>query len=242
MLKKIDNTMKSGNSHIAILYPGLALTKDDTGFHTLGRIDQARIAAGAVIRMHPHVNDDILSYFRSGSIRHTDSEGFSERITPTRLMLMKAGKLFYHEEAVEEDMEGLQIFIRPEEKDSKPEVVFKELTEIYSVDRWRLVASQDGETGIPLSSDTRIYDMKVTEGTRHSLPEAPERHLSFLLYVFQGAITVNENIRLEKGESLYVEAEDVGFFADGEAEIVLFVTNTQAPFYAGGMYSGNQRK
>ncbi|MEJ7677960.1 MAG: pirin family protein [Segetibacter sp.] len=50
--------------------------------------------------MHPHINDEILTYLRSGKVKHTDSEGFSEFIEPTRLMLMKAGKSFYHEEKV----------------------------------------------------------------------------------------------------------------------------------------------
>ena len=242
MLKKIDTSKKSGNSHIAILYPGLYLSDNDTGFHTWGRIDQAQIAAGAVIKMHPHVNDDILSYFRSGAIRHTDSEGYTERITPTRLMLMKAGKLFYHEEAVEQDMEGLQIFIRPKEKDAEPEVIFEELDAVYSVNEWRLIASPDPQTRIQLSSDTRIYDMKLTTGHAASLPEAPLKDVAYLLYVFQGALLVNNEIGLQKGESLFIEEEAVDLTTDGEAEIILFTTHKHAPYYAGGMYSGNQKR
>ncbi|RKE47089.1 pirin family protein [Sphingobacterium detergens] len=242
MLKKIDNSKKSGNQHISILYPGLELTDHDTGYYTIGRIDQAHIHGGALIKMHPHVNDDILSYFRSGKVKHTDSEGFIEYITPTKLMLMKAGKLFYHEEAVLEEQEGLQIFIRPGEKDSKPEVIFQELEEVHSINEWRLIASPEKEkTSLTLSSQTWIYDMQITPGKTFKLPQDVNEDYHCLLYVFQGSITVNGNIGLGKGESLFIKDENISFETSDRAELVLFVTNTKSPYYDGGMYSGNQK-
>ena len=242
MLKVLDKSIKTGNSHISILYPGIALSSNDTGYYSLGRIDQAQIQAGAVIKMHPHVNDDILSYFRSGAIRHTDSENYSELITSSHLMLMKAGKRFYHEEAVEQDMEGLQIFIRPGKKDATPEVIFQELDEVHSVDQWRLIASPDKEkTKLQLSSQTWIYDMQVTKGKVFSLPEDAKSGFGYVLYVFQGKVTVNDAVKLGKGESVFVQDENISFSTDDYAELVLFVTDTSAPYYDGGMYSGNQK-
>jgi hypothetical protein len=41
MIVKIDNSKKVGNDHIKILYPGKAIGSNDTGFATIGRIDQA---------------------------------------------------------------------------------------------------------------------------------------------------------------------------------------------------------
>ncbi|MDM1295277.1 pirin family protein [Sphingobacterium sp. N143] len=242
MLKKIDNSKKTGNSHIAILFPGLDLGDRDTGYYSIGRIDQANIQAGAVIKMHPHSNDDILSYFRTGKVKHTDSEGFEEFITPGRLMLMKAGKIFHHEEAVRENVEGLQIFIRPGMKDSRPEVIFQELEQVHSVDQWRLIASPDASrTRLQLSSKTWIYDMQATAGKSFALPETFGPDFGLLLYVFQGTIAVNNEIGLDKGESLFIQDEAISFTTENNAELVLFVTDTTAPYYDGGMYSGNQK-
>lgn len=241
MIRKLDASNKKGNSHIRILYPGLELSESDTGYYSIGRIDHADIRSGAVIRMHPHVNDDILSYFRSGKVKHTDSEGFEEFITPGRLMLMKAGKIFHHEEAVHEDVEGLQIFIRPGEKDNEPEVIFDELEEIHSDNAWRLIASPDKDkTKLQLNSDTHIYDARVTAGHFLQLPEGVEPDLGYLLYVFQGTAVVNENFHLGKGDSIFIRAEDIQLGTESEAEVVLFVTNTKSPYYDGGMYSGNK--
>lgn len=77
MIKKIENDKKVGNAHIKILYPGSVIENStDSGLGSIGRIDHANIGGNVTIKMHPHINDDILSYFRSGHAVHTDSEGF----------------------------------------------------------------------------------------------------------------------------------------------------------------------
>src|SRR3954471_12582958 len=101
MLTKIDTSIKYGKQHggfgIQILYPGLIRSPlNDTGFSTIGRIDQARITPGTLIPMHPHRDDEILTYLRSGQVKHLDSEGFTDIISNQKLMLMNAGKGLYH--------------------------------------------------------------------------------------------------------------------------------------------------
>ena len=135
MLQKVNASNFSGHGPIQILYPGTVVSKTDTGIGSIGRIDHAIFRGSTLISMHPHVNDEILSYFRSGKTEHKDSEGFVEYIGKNKLMLMKAGKSFYHEERIideGEPLEGLQIFIRPGKKDLKPEVIFMDLENVHS--------------------------------------------------------------------------------------------------------------
>ena len=240
MILKVDNEQKLGNDHIAILYPGKLLGDADTGIGTIGRIDQANIAAGATIKMHPHMNDDILSYFRTGKVKHTDSAGFTEFISRNKLMLMKSGEIFYHEEHVMENMEGLQIFIRPQIKDDRPNVTFADLTQPDSNNVWRVLASSDAGSALQLSSETWIYDMTLTSSDVYSLPALPKENLTGILYAFQGELLINEMLKLSKGESVIFKNETVSFRTDTAAELVLFLTDETAPFYAKGMYSGNQ--
>lgn len=244
MLIKVDNSKKLGSGPIKIMYPGRSVSNTDTGFATIGRIDQAKFPPGSVVPMHPHVNDDILTYLRSGKVKHTDSEGYSEYIEPTRLMLMKAGKSFFHEETVLLEggtLEALQIFIRPKEKDLQPQVIFHQLENKYSKNDWRLIASPTDTTPLQFSSNTWIYDMKVDDGSRiFQLPLLANNDDSFLLYAFDGAIKVNDEIALTKGESLLIKNEAVTFIANPSAELVLFTTNENSTYYAEGMYSGNQ--
>jgi len=226
------------------LHPGLAVSKTDTGIGSIGRIDHPEIHGNTVIKMHPHINDEILSYFRTGKAEHSDSEGFVKMIGKNTLMLMKAGRSFYHEEKIigeGEPLEGLQIFIRPGKKDLQPEVIFLDLETVHSENKWRLLASPIAETTFLFSSQTWLYDMKLLKNTSIPLPELLKDNLTCLLYVFKGEVKVNGDISLEKRESLVIKSEEIIVESkDEDAELVLFVTNEEAEIYDGGMYSGNQ--
>src|SRR4028119_383878 len=139
MLIKLGNKEKLSKQHggfgIEILYPGgLKPRSVDTGIGTIGRIDQAKVMPGTLIPMHLHRDDEILTYLRSGMVKHKDSEGITAVISGSKLMMMNAGARFYHEELVLEEggvLEGLQIFIRPGQKGLQPQVQFYDLPEKY---------------------------------------------------------------------------------------------------------------
>jgi quercetin 2,3-dioxygenase len=240
MITKIGLNQKRGNSHIQVMYPGEVLQNGDTGLGTLGRIDQANIHSGTTIKMHPHINDDILSYFRVGNVKHTDSANFTEHIGRDKLMLMKAGKVFYHEEEILEQLEGLQIFIRPQKKDTSSEVIFYELPETDSLNKWRSIASPTFETPLKFSSQTWIYDVTMNENGLFQLPIFPKENLTALLYTFQGNLLVNENIELAKGECIIIKNEKINFKTEKGAELVLFLTDENSEYFDGGAFSGNQ--
>ena len=250
MLLKIDNTIKYGKQHggfgIQILYPGLIIPElNDTGFSTIGRIDQARITPGTLIPMHPHKNDEILTYLRRGKVKHKDSEGHSALISNQQLMMMNAGSRFYHEEKVLEEgevLEGLQIFIRPEIENLNPQVQFYQLSETYSINQWRKIAGKGSDYPLQIRSNTWIMDMQLQKGEEVLLPELSIENTSFLFYVFSGEIKVNANIQLNTGESVLIENELPTFLALETTDIVLFITQTNAKHYDGGMYSGNLHK
>ncbi|MBR0882439.1 pirin family protein, partial [Bradyrhizobium liaoningense] len=74
---KIGNGSRRGDWNrgfaVEILYPGQTLKVGDSGISAIGRIDRARVAAGHVVAMHPHRDDEILTYVRAGSMLHRDS-------------------------------------------------------------------------------------------------------------------------------------------------------------------------
>lgn len=244
MLLKIDDRSRLGRGAIRVLYPGVALGHQDSGLATLGRIDHATIPAGTTVPMHPHVNDEILTYLRRGQVQHTDSGGFSGEINAGRLMLMKAGTRFSHEEHVLPEggqLQGLQIFIRPEAEDLSPEVDFSDLPEESSHNAWRLLAGAES-SGAPLTfrSRTWIYDVALASSAPLGLPEFPAG-LTCLLYVFSGQAAVG-GLDLGSGDSLIIQDEPgLAIRSDG-ADLVLFVTDERGMYYDGGMFSGNQRQ
>jgi redox-sensitive bicupin YhaK (pirin superfamily) len=247
MLTKIDTTIKYGRQYggfgIQILYPGLIRPElNDTGFYTIGRIDHAKITPGTLIPMHPHRDDEILTYLRTGVVKHLDSEGHTGIISNQHLMLMNAGANFYHEEKVLEEggvLEGLQIFIRPELGGLKPQVQFHQLPEVYSVNQWRKIAGKGNDYPLQIRSNTWLMDMRVEKGEDIFLPDTPNKDTALLFYVFNGTMQVDENLLLTTGESVLIETGDPLFTALESSDIVLFITQTTAAHFDGGMYSGN---
>lgn len=244
MLQKINKKNFVGHGPISILYPGTVVSKSDTGIGSIGRIDHAYFQGNTVIAMHPHINDEILSYFRTGKAEHKDSEGFVEMISGNRIMLMKAGRSFYHEERIigeGEPFEGLQIFIRPQKKDLQPQVIFLDLETLHSENKWRLLASPTPATTFQFSSQTWLFDMKLLKYSKAVLPELPQSNLTALLYVFNGEVKVNGDINLVKREGLIIKNEHITIESGEEAaELVLLVTDEAAGIYKNGMYSGNK--
>ncbi|GAA5040936.1 hypothetical protein GCM10011506_42060 [Marivirga lumbricoides] len=250
MITKIDNTIKYGKQQggfgIQILYPGLIRPQlNDTGFATIGRIDQANITPGTLIPMHPHQDDEILTYLRSGQVNHLDSERFTDIISNQKLMMMNAGARFYHEEKTLIEggtLEGLQIFIRPETEGLKPQVQFHDLEEVYSLNRWRKIAGRGEDYPLQIRSNTWLMDTRLEQDHQIELPNDNSYNIASLFYLMKGKIQVNENTIITSGESVLIENENPVFKALETSDIVLFTTQTDSVYFEKGMYSGNQKQ
>jgi redox-sensitive bicupin YhaK (pirin superfamily) len=246
MLQIISNQQKvikkNGGFGIEILFPGKGIDSDDSGIGTIGRIDQATVTPDTLVPMHPHANDEILTYLRTGVVEHKDTEGNIEVITNKRLMMMNAGSKFQHEELVLPEggvLTALQIFIRPEIGGMKPQVQFYEFPEVTSLNDWRAVAGKGDAFPLKIRSNTWIYDMRLGHGKQQSLPVLSMSYTTCLVYVFDGLLSVNTNINIQKGESLVVENEKILLKAVEDCNVVLFVTDRNARVFKEGMYSGN---
>lgn len=221
--------------------PGLSLGRpDDSGFGGLGLIDHARLQPGLVVRMHEHRNDEIVSYMRAGRMQHTDSAGRREVISPDRLMVMNAGHGFSHEEAVigDDPIEMLQIFVRPEAANMKPDVQFVALDEAARRDRWRLLA---GPVGSAAPSFVRqaiyLYDTQLSAGGSIALPMVPG--FDRWLYVFRGVVSVGDE-QADTHTALTFGADQTApdVTATREADLVLLLVDRQAAFSRAGTMSG----
>lgn len=241
---KLDRSMKRGHRAggfgIEILFPGVTLGQGDSGIGAIGRIDQARIKPGTVIPMHPHRDDEILTYMRRGTMLHRDTVGHEEALTKTRLMLMNAGHTFQHEETMagNEDIEALQIFIRPRAPDLEPMVQFHDFPEAISQDKWRLIAGPKDEAPLELRAAAWVHDSHLSAGAKLALPVVPVPGATRLLYVFAGRASVGVTA-LGEGESLVLDDEAYVVEAKADTDLVLFTTDAAAPVFKGGMFSGN---
>jgi redox-sensitive bicupin YhaK (pirin superfamily) len=234
----------SGGFGIEILWPGMVQRSEDSGIGGIGRIDHANVSPGTVIPMHPHKDDEILTYMRKGKMLHLDTVGNEEEISNTRLMLMNAGHSFQHEERIlgakGESMQCLQIFVRPSESDLEPQVQFHDFGTPYSQSSWRLIAGPK-EAPLTFRSQTWLHDIRLSKDEEASLPNVPVLGVSRILYVFEGRAKIG-NVELESGESVIINDNVAHTLkAEQDTDLVLFTTDPKADFFREGMFSGNVR-
>lgn len=224
---------------VETIYPALSLGTGDSGIGAIGRIDRATVAAGHIIRMHPHRDDEILTYVRAGRMLHRDTVGNEEEITPTRLMMMNAGHTFQHEEEMlgPDPVEAVQIFLRPHVAGLEPKVQLHDFQDTISRGAWRLLA---GPGGAPLEvrAQAWVADAYVPAGSALTLPSLPTREVVRLLYVYEGDVDIG-GLTLRTGETAYMTGNGGIVEARADADLVLFATDLVAPVFRGGMFSGN---
>lgn len=213
---------------------------DDYSFGPLARFDHATIKKGTKIKMHEHVNDEILSYIGSGRLLHRDSDGQEEMLEPGRHMMMNAGKSFFHEEsAPHEDVEMLQILIRPEKADLEPLVRFWEAGEPGD-DGWTLIGGPS-DSGAPLEIRQRVavYEAKADAGAELTVSDV--HGYTPWLYVFEGSIRVGGEV-LGKGDGVSGTAGELSELEILEtAVLVLFLVDLDAEMTDTGTISGMKR-
>lgn len=216
------------------------LTRDDLAFGSLARIDHAQLGKGALVSMHEHRNDEILSYIWKGDMLHVDSTGLNELISPSKLMMMGAGTSFFHEESAPNGpVEMLQIFIRPEEADLDPSVQF--LTRVVKVDsKWSLLAGpKELHAPLEIRQKVAIYDVHGKSGDVLDIPMVTG--MTPWLYVMDGRAAV-EGTLLDKGDAITGEDSELKQITlTVDSTLVLFLVDLTAKMTFAGNFSGIKR-
>lgn len=232
-------TAGTGLFRLRIVRPGRGLAEaGDDAFGPLARIDHAALGAGALVRMHEHRDDEILSYVWRGSLVHADSAGHRVTVSARRLMLMNAGCGVRHEESVPDDpVEMLQIVIRPREAGLAPRVQFHEPPAPAPRDgTWRLLAGPVGR-GAPLvvRQEVSVLDAHPAPGT--ALAALPAGHDVFV-YVLDGVVA-GEGLYLAKGDGIRLTGEPLPpLHAEVPSVLVAFLVDREAAATRAGTLSG----
>lgn len=229
-----------GAFQVRRIRPGVALGQpNDPGFGGLGTIDHATLQPGVVVRMHEHRNDEIISYMRAGNMKHTDSAGRSEVISSNRLMVMNAGHGFSHEEETvgDQQIEMLQIFVRPDAPELKPDVQFVELDASGREGQWRLLTGPEGsEAPTSVRQAVYLYDAHLSEGSSVNLPIKSGFDRWF--YVFSGRVRVGDETLQKYDALMFADQAAITITAENDSDVVVFLVDRKNKFTRAGTMSG----
>ncbi|MFD1780613.1 pirin family protein [Fredinandcohnia salidurans] len=222
---------------ITRIQPGDILEENkDFAFGSLSIIDHAVMKKGLTIKMHEHVNDEILSYVWRGTMHHKDSTGIEVPITTGHLMMMNAGRSFWHEEKVKNDqVEMLQIFVRPYESDLEPTIQFHEKP-IRNRDWYLMVGPEESKAPLKVRQNVYILDAHLRQGDQLEIPVY--QGLSPFLYVVDGELTVGD-FQIKKKEAVTDLEEPLPSITGvADTTAVLFYVDMNAPVSMEGTISG----
>ena len=226
----------SGPFTIRRIFPGQSIPgHDDHGYAALAAVDDATLEPGTLVSWHEHQNDEIISYVHEGSMHHDDSTETRVDINDRNLMVMNAGRSFWHEERArtgDEATRTLQIFIRPHTLDLEPKLQHLPLGE-RPEDRWRYLTGPEGsEAPTYVRNDIMLFDGQLAKATDLALPEHPG--WDTFAIVLSGLVKWKEQT-LGTGESALCKGEPGGRIeAQEDSLVVVFLINPNANLTYGG--------
>lgn len=200
------------------------------GFGPLRVINEDWVAPGTGFDTHGHKNMEIITYVLSGRLAHKDSTGKEGvAITPGEIQVMSAGKGILHSEfngSETEEVHLLQIWIMPDESNTRPGYQQKPFAADEMQNRLRLIVSKDGADGsLPMKQDAKLYAGRFDAGVTQKVPV--DKNRKYWLQVARGAVEAALDFNgqsLEAGDGLAVAAEEgmLNITFRTPAEVLLF--------------------
>ncbi len=214
-------------------FPGRTLPDhDDHGYGPLATVVESFMDPGTLIRMHQHRNEEIVSWVPAGVMRHDDREGNDLVTDSEHLLVMNAGRGFWHSEETTADdppLRMLQLFVRPHSLGLDPNIQHGPLPEPIANDWRRVFAPADADHPFTVRNEVDCYDVRLAAGRSAPLPAIEGRHA--YVYVFEGAVEV-DFVELAETESVLWTGGDKDtpvVTATEDAVVVAFLVDPDAP-------------
>jgi redox-sensitive bicupin YhaK (pirin superfamily) len=170
---------------------------------------------------HPHENMEIVSIPLTGSLKHRDSMGNTHIISAGEVQIMSAGSGITHSEynnSSSDDVNFLQIWVLPKEKDIKPRYDQKILDAAKRKNRFQiLVAPNVSEESVWINQDA-WFSLADIEAEQQVIYEKNNRKNGVYFFVIEGDANIDGHD---------VKQRDGLGIIDGETYTVFTQTKTQ---------------
>lgn len=233
MLYNLDNEpyfADQGKFRILFHFPGYAIAEhDDHGYGALATIAESFMDPDTWVKLHPHVNDEIISWVPRGVMRHNDPIRGELVTDKDHLMIMNAGKGFWHEEkTLESDppLRMLQIFVRPHTVNLHAQIQHGEFP-AWNYNEWRQVFGQEGSgSRFYVRNEIEMYDLRIHSGETISFPNRQGYDIFF--FVFEGKIVVDGQAFGSSKSALLTGDAVARLTADAASLVVAFLIKPDA--------------
>jgi redox-sensitive bicupin YhaK (pirin superfamily) len=228
---RTDVSQNQGRFRTHFNFPGRTVPDhDDHGYGPLATVVESFMDPGTLIRMHQHRNEEIVSWVPEGVMRHDDRQGNELVTDPENMLVMNAGRGFWHaEETLADDppLRMLQIFVRPSALDLEPGIQHEPIPDPVP-NEWRHLFGPEGsDAPLYVRNDVQFYDCRLEAGATATLPSRPE--WDTYCYVFDGAVEVADEAVGYTESALVTGESEVPVTATEDSTVVAFVVDPDAP-------------
>lgn len=185
------------------------------------------------VRAHPHIGLSTLTYLFSGAIRHRDTLGITQDITPGGINWMTAGSGIAHSERTHPEMgtgvvlHGIQIWIALPKEKEEIDASFHHFprSEVPKIEMGQhkatLIAGEYGKlkSPVPIQSPLLYIDIEITNSDP-CLVEIPQSFES-ALYVAMGEASVGGKIYSEGQMLVWDQTTSINFSSTAGSRILI---------------------
>jgi redox-sensitive bicupin YhaK (pirin superfamily) len=200
---------------------------DNLNFGALRVFNDDVVQPGGGFPMHPHRDMEIITYVTSGRLEHRDHLGNRGIVHPGEVQVMSAGKGIVHAEYNPSDTEPvrlMQLWVLPRHKGLPPRWGQKQYSKEQRAGRLLPVVTstdEDVDDTLRIDQDATIYVSSLKSGQQ--VEYAGRAGRKAYLFVIEGAVTLDGETALNKGDQARVDLDDatLTLTADQDAELIL---------------------
>ena len=217
---EIDNGSFHGRWHFSF---GDYYDPQFEDFGTLRVFNDDTLTPGAVWPLHPHKDNEVVTYVAAGEFRHADERGKGGVLKKGWEQHTTVGRGMRHSEInnlPDQPMRFIQMWFYPAKQGLEPSVEQKAIEKKDRTDRILPLVSNRDQGALPIVADARVFSSFLHAGKAEHYDLEPG--LGLYLYVLEGGpITVNTIQVPVLGSAMIFDEEAVDLAALQDAELLL---------------------
>jgi len=196
-------------------------------FGNLRVFNDDTLSPGAVWPLHPHSQNEVVTYVAEGEFRHADEGGKGGVLHVGGVQHTTVGRGMYHSEInnrPDVPMRFIQIWYLPEKLNQTPSVEQREVDREARTNRWLALVSSHLSDTLPLRADGSVLAAFLQKGRSIDYPVS--RGHGLLVYgVRGGPVRVGDEPLVEFGSAQVTGEGVLRTTAEGDAELLLVEVN-----------------
>jgi hypothetical protein len=192
-------------------------------FGTLRVFNDDTLSPGAVWPLHPHRDNEVVTYCAGGEFRHADEHGKGGILKKGWVQHTTVGTGMWHSEInnkKDEEMRFIQMWFLPAKHGLPPSVEQKRVEKPERANRFLPLVSNHRRDALRIVSDAEVYSCFLRKGreVRHQIAEGGGAYL----YILEdGPVKINGRTAPSLHAVMAIDEKEISVVAEGDAELLL---------------------